>query len=537
AVPAQFGSVSATWLEAAGRSPDAETLESEAQALLDLGKTGPAAVLVEAERMGRSLNDLPETESPLAAEIAAYRTEHPQLAYIGGPDPFFEQFLKLIKVPEDQTGPVTVNALLIPARNRAELLAFLQNSSNATVLKLLETRELTTVTRFMPVSAPAGAPLESAILTSALLVQGEDFSPQTVRAIRALATAALEGDNTAVDKLEAFYLSVLGSAGRMDWVTLAEWTSHAESWTDLTALTTLLRQNSDYQPLLYGAVLLSDNPRAVIDYLGRAPDETAWRDISLALVNGKAALGAVLESGRPVYHPPVWLAPLVGSVPAGWIDLAVGHPVAALALKLVLFFLAGFFLAMCLKRIFAGQAMREARRRGLLAVVVDAGLGGALVLILVLASEPNLLAQPVSEPGKSFLEFEIVNPADIIKEQGMDIPQLDQVTLVVLLIFFVLQLLIYSICLIKLAQVRNAPVPSAMKIKLLENEENLFDAGLYVGLTGTIISLLMLAMGIVQASLVAAYASTLFGIIFVALLKILNVRPLRRKLILEAGVR
>lgn len=535
-VPVQFGSVSAAWLEAAGRGSAGQSLADEAQAYLDLGKTGPAAVLMEADRQARALNGLPPPDSPLAEEIAATRARHPQLAYVGGPDPFFEQFLALIKTPQEPGGTVTVNALLIPARNRAELLAFLKNSSNATVLKLLETRELTTVTRFMPVSAPAGAPLESAILTSALLVQGEDFSPETVRAIRALATAALAGDLPAVDKLEALYLSVLGSAGRMDWVTLAEWTGHAGSWTDLTALTTLLRQNSERLPLLYAAVLLSDDPRGVIDYLGQ-PDETAWRDLALGLANGKTALAAVLESGRPVYHPPAWLAPLTERVPPDWIDLAVRHPTAALALKLALFFLAGFFLAMCLKRLLAGQAIREARRRGLLAVVVDAGLGGILLLILVLVSEPNLLAQPVSEPGKRFLEFEIANPADIIKEQAMDMPQLDQITLLVLLIFFVLQLLIYSICLIKLAQVRNTPAPAAMKLKLLENEENLFDTGLYVGLTGTIVSLLMLAMGIVQASLVAAYASTLFGIIFVALLKILNVRPLRRKLILEAGLR
>ncbi len=535
-VPVQFGSVSAVWLEASGRAAAGQTLEDEARAYLDLGKTGPAQVLMEADRQARELNALPPRESDLPAEIAAYREEHPQLAYVGGPDPFFEQFLKLIKTPEEPEGPVTVNALLIPGRNRAELLGFLENSSNGTVLKLLETRGLTTVTRFMPVSAPAGAPLDSAILTAALLIQGEDFTPETVRAVRGLATGSLAGNGPAVDKLEAFYLSVLGSAGRMDWVTLAEWTTHAGSWTDLVALTTLLRQNTGHLPLIYAAVLLSDDPRSVIDYLGE-PDEATWRDLGLALANGKPALDAVLESGRPVYHPPAWLAPLMERIPPDAVDLACSYPAAALALKLALFFLAGFFLAMCLKRLLAGQAMREARRRGLLSVLVDVGLGGMLVLILVLVSEPNLMAQPVSEPGKNFLEFEFTNPVDIINEQAMDIAQLDQITLLVLLIFFVLQLLIYSVCLIKLAQVRSSPVPAAMKLKLLENEENLFDTGLYVGLTGTIVSLLMLAMGIVQASLVAAYASTLFGIIFVAMLKIFNVRPLRRKLILEAGLR
>jgi len=54
-----------------------------------------------------------------------------------------------------------------------------------------------------------------------------------------------------------------------------------------------------------------------------------------------------------------------------------------------------------------------------------------------------------------------------------------------------------------------------------------------VGLSGTVASLVMLSLNIVQASLVAAYASTLFGIIVTALLKIVHIRAYRRTLILE----
>ena len=67
----------------------------------------------------------------------------------------------------------------------------------------------------------------------------------------------------------------------------------------------------------------------------------------------------------------------------------------------------------------------------------------------------------------------------------------------------------------------------------MDNEENLFDLGLYVGLGGTVLSLILVVLNIVDASLMAAYASTLFGIIFVAILKVGFVRPSRRKLILE----
>ena len=73
-----------------------------------------------------------------------------------------------------------------------------------------------------------------------------------------------------------------------------------------------------------------------------------------------------------------------------------------------------------------------------------------------------------------------------------------------------------------------------MKLKLLENEEHLFDAGLYLGFVGTIISLILVSLNIIQFSLMAAYSSTSFGIIFVSFFKIFHLRPARRKLLLEA---
>ena len=70
---------------------------------------------------------------------------------------------------------------------------------------------------------------------------------------------------------------------------------------------------------------------------------------------------------------------------------------------------------------------------------------------------------------------------------------------------------------------------------MLENEENLFDLGLYIGLAGTVFSLILLTVGIVTASLMAAYASTLFGILFTALIKIMHVRRYKRTLLIAAA--
>ena len=103
-----------------------------------------------------------------------------------------------------------------------------------------------------------------------------------------------------------------------------------------------------------------------------------------------------------------------------------------------------------------------------------------------------------------------------------------------LLLFFVLQALIYISCLVKLAEIRRQRIPPRMKLKLLENEEHLFDAGLYLGFAGTIISLILVSLNIIQQSLMAAYGSTSFGIVFVSIFKIFQLRPARRQLLLES---
>ena len=104
-----------------------------------------------------------------------------------------------------------------------------------------------------------------------------------------------------------------------------------------------------------------------------------------------------------------------------------------------------------------------------------------------------------------------------------------------MLLFFVLQALLYVACIVKLAEIRRQRVGSRIKLKLLENEDHLFDAGLYLGFVGTIISLILVSVGVFkQPSLMAAYSSTSFGIIFVSAFKIFHLRPARRKLLIES---
>ena len=111
---------------------------------------------------------------------------------------------------------------------------------------------------------------------------------------------------------------------------------------------------------------------------------------------------------------------------------------------------------------------------------------------------------------------------------------MDQITVITISIFFLMQVALYMAGLIKITEIRKMAGSPKLKLELLHNEDQLFDSGLYLGLTGTVLSLIFLAIGVVQASLMAAYSSTLFGIIFVALLKVFHLRPYRKVLILQA---
>jgi F0F1-type ATP synthase membrane subunit a len=109
-------------------------------------------------------------------------------------------------------------------------------------------------------------------------------------------------------------------------------------------------------------------------------------------------------------------------------------------------------------------------------------------------------------------------------------------SLITLLLFFVLQGLIYCACLVKLAEIRRQKVPARVQLRLLENEEHLFDAGLYLGFAGTIVCLILVSLGSIHFSLMAAYSCTAFGVIFVSIFKIFSLRPARRQLLMQSEV-
>jgi hypothetical protein len=156
------------------------------------------------------------------------------------------------------------------------------------------------------------------------------------------------------------------------------------------------------------------------------------------------------------------------------------------------------------------------------------------LLAVLLLTEPFLAQESQKMEVPFRLRLPTVGGAVPAGNARVNSQIMNQLSLLTLLLFFVLQGLLYTACLVKLAEIRRQRVPARIKLKLLENEDHLFDAGLYLGFAGTIISLILVSLGVIKPSLMAAYSSTSFGIIFVSVFKIFHLRPARRRLLLEA---
>jgi hypothetical protein len=529
-VPEQSRSVRDVVLRAAGDrgEPVAVAVENA----LDAAGAGTAGLLLEGAAV--EAPGLLQRRADLLAREPAYRLT-------GGPAPYLEGFLGLLRVGAPggaEPGPVV--GLLLARSHRDSLHRMLGRSSNAVVRALLETRQLPGMTRLQPGARPGGAPFDSALLVAALLVQGGHFPAETGRELKETAEAARFGDLAAVRRFEAFALDTLSLAKRLPYdalVCLAEASGGLAGWTSAAGV---FRAYPDDPAGVFAALALSGDPSAAAAYLRSYP-KYGYDDLAAAVPLGAGAVGELLDRKLPRYRPPPvalalearlakWRPPFL----AAW---AVDFPGGMRLLKLLLFLGAGWCVALAWGAAWRGERPAGPRlgRFNPFVVARDGltALAGALVAWILV--EPDLLRGAAEEqlPGVR-LDFTLANSLESIKSPMTSMQSINQVTLLVLALFFVVQLIIYALCLIKLREIRREKGGPGLKLSLLDNEEYLFDFGLYVGLGGTVASLILVAIGIVEASLMAAYASTLFGILFVALLKVFHVRPMRRRLIMEA---
>jgi hypothetical protein len=518
-MPVGARAVDPSVLAAAGKGTP--SFQGAGRAWMTAEKPGTAALFVRAEERLTGTAAHPLIAPGVADEAA--------VALWGGHDPFLEQIFSR-QAPAAQVDHPPVIPLFIPRESRQQLRSFLTNARNPAVRVVMENRRVEETGRFMPVGAAAGQPLEATLYLTALLLQGNHFSPGLAEEIRGMAERA--NTENRLGELETVYLDIFALGTRLQWQPMVDLLPLLP---DRHALrrTAHLCQVLEEDWMVFGAAAIwSRNPadlsRLLVDR-GRA----GLDDLRQALLAGQGAVHLLVRRQEPVQGS-VWRSSLP-EMPVVLASLALTSPELVTTLKVM--FLVGGTLAFFLALNLAPQVLARGRILGrpFSFTLMQSGLlATALALTLLVFNEPLL-----AETGQKS-EFRIALPisiastaAEIITEKGLNL-NMDQITLIALTVFFALQLIVYALCWIKVMEIRRQPIASNLKLRLLENEDNLFDCGLYVGLAGTVSALIFLAIGIIDGALMAAYASTLFGIVFVALFKICHLRPYRRRLILES---
>jgi hypothetical protein len=518
-VPAYWKSVAPSVVQSAGRGTP--SLCGLGLAEVDAEKPGPASLILTAVQ---SFND------PLADGLATALTDlnrrKPELARWGGHDRLLESIYQGTSSTPKPNEPV-LNIFLTES-SRMALRKHLEDSPSPGVRTILGTRELTQTTQFVPATRPGGQPFEATILMIGLLYEGEYLSPPVAQEVRALAERAR--DQGAVAKWENTCMDFLGLGVRLNWTQFVELLRVAPNLKTLTELSALAKGPAQRFDHAYCAALLTRSPDGVMRYLTRFGQQ-GGDFLATALASGEGSVQLLLDRQLPL--APERREPLAFMAP--WILQA---PELFLALKFAGFALGIGCFYVVWKKLSAVETVEELTvvspalnlRRSLAAVLLAA--------ILMVSSEPLLFPHAGPPAYQLRITMPMLSnlpvPNSEAKKPRSKPMNLDLSTVLSIVLFGALQIVVYAICLTKIREIENARCSPQLKLKLMENEENLFDSGLYVGIAGTATALILQVLQVIEANLLAAYSSNLFGILCVAFVKIRHVRAYRRKLIMQA---
>ena len=524
-VPAHLRAVDSSVVLSAGRRGD--SLLARGQALLNAGRLGAAQLFVSAA----CLAEMPGWDR-LGAAVTNRLAQTPSGFYWGND-------ARVQSIFNSQPAGTAFSGFIVRRENREAALARLDRSMSSGVQELLRCRALNHTVLFPPSSSASGQAFDAVLAEGCLLLAGNRLTPALSGQMQELAWQANHGGDS--QPLEAVLLDFGSLGGRLNWDQLTAFVAEIPDADTLHLLAGQLANAGDRLPLWFAAVQLSGQPSVVARYAAKFP-QTGLRDISAGLWYGKNGVIELAQSGRRFYTSNV-LRFLAAHRPVGGLyyfaaTRSLQNPWLMLAAKWLCYLGAGFLFAaalhFCRPPVSRLELPLQVRGVHLLREFLFS-LGFLLVVLLL--SEP-FLAQERQEGGFSFrLHLPMSGGAVPAGIAGLQHTVMNPTILsLTLLVFFVLQALIYVSCLVKLAEIRRQQVPPRMKLKLLENEDHLFDAGLYLGFAGTIVSLMIASLGFEKFSLMAAYSSTCFGIIFVVIFKIFHLRPARRKLLIEAEI-
>jgi hypothetical protein len=517
-MPAHLRAVDSSVIQRAGSG--SRTLLDQAALLCSEQRVGSCQVLMQVAH-GQNL----PADEKLQLSLRLLISSDPALLVFGAPDPLLQGKVQLPKVePGKAVANVPITDLLVRQENRTRAIELLQTSRNASVQAILQCRNLTNTVLFPPSRSASGQALDTAVGLCGLLIDEGRIHSSLASALVAQEAQTRRGASSHV--LEQALMDLLSLGQRLNWGQLISFVSQVQDTETLRLLANLARQSESNLPVLFAAVELSGKPADVTKYVMDF-SQTGLKDLGLAMKSGAGGLKEILGRNQRMHTPPFDSQILV--------DFCWHQPWIALGLKWVFYLAAGFLLAAAVH--FARPAVAALEEplqvRGFhIARELLFALGFLLVVLLL--TEPYLSQETQKVDFPFRIRLPTVGSALASGEKNVHSPLMNQLSLLTLLLFFVLQGLLYIACLFKLAEIRRQKVPPRLKLRLLDNEDHLFDAGLYLGFVGTIISLILVSLGVIKPSLMAAYSSTSFGIIFVSIFKIFHLRPVRRKLVLES---
>jgi len=430
---------------------------------------------------------------------------------------------------------------------------------------------------------------------TAMSLEKEYYSADATFEIGRLSQKALTGDLKAKERIRTFYWSAHQLARKMNLMQMAELTQSCPDLQGVFDLAALIRMRNrplseaigrikaaeselDFMPtgegesaitdlnflidekkvaqnnfdkelrVIYAGTLLSGDPKGILRYVEGYPvfvkdgDEdaavAALRDLKIAMSYGQDSIKHLLKLNKPI-HDDGPLESLVGPVfPLLGGDfltrLSHSHRDFALFLKNILIISSFFFVILFFAKILPKPTYQRSESHFFLCWSRRVSGAALLGLLSILFLEPTLLQSPRGQVSVAGFDFALANLLAYANEESMADQNLTIVTAIIAGVFLLIQIVIFMFCFSRVSQIKNEELKAGLKLGLLDNEENLFDLGLYVGLGGTVLSLiLLLVLDVKQDALIGAYTSTLFGILFVATLKITVVRPYRNHLLVK----
>jgi hypothetical protein len=520
--PAYLRAIDRGVLETAGGEPE---LVSEAFSLLSLEKPGVAELLYRAAVVSQ-LADLPKVETALGnargEQVAAFQQ--------GDTDPLIQNWIQLHRLQG-----TNVVSWFVSSGFRGSVVEHLEQSNRPGVRELMHNRSLQALALFFPVSSAGGQAFDSAILMTGLLYQEDHLNASFRKELETLAAEANRGLDTR--PLESVYLDLMSLSKRLNWGQLTAFIQKVDSAATLRTLVHHASRSDEMLATVFSGVWFAESGSQLATYLRRFA-ESGSKDLQTAVGFGQGSVRYLMARQEPVYvssmRESLRSLGLFQPVAHALTGMTFRLPMIGLLTKYLLFLFGSFFVFRLIYMLKPGPDKVEASLQVEGIGILRQQIMALVALIFLIAFGEPFLAQDSKKMENPInWRFPVVESAVTEKIDKIMDTKITQITILALVVFFLVQVSIYALCLVKLKEIKKQEAKSRLKLRLLDNEDNMFDAGLYVGLGGTVLSLVMLALGMVNPGLMSAYASTLFGIIFVSVLKIFHVRPYRRKLIVE----